>query len=134
MREGLGRFPWTRVMLSGYLVGCVAVGVLGLVEPPSGAFVVDGSQWLYSGVMVLFGLVGLVAVPHHPQVVVRAVWTIAAATLIHGVLAWVEGSPLAGLRLAIAPLMMVPAIWGWAQWMMVVKQIHLRRREDERDE
>lgn len=125
------RFPWTRVMLAGYLLGCIGVGVLGLTDAPTGVFGQDGTQDLYSWIMVLFGLIGLGALPVYPHIVVRAIWAIAFATLIHGVLAWYSGQVQTGLRLIIAPLMMFPAIWAWGQWLTVVKQVRKRKKTDD---
>lgn len=125
------RFPWTRVMITGYLLGCIGVGILGLTDAPTGVFGQDSTQDLYSWIMVLFGLIGLGAIPSHPHIVVRAIWAIAFATLIHGILAWYSGQVQTGLRLIIAPLMMFPAIWAWGQWLTVVKKVRKRKETDD---
>jgi hypothetical protein len=76
---------------------------------------------LYSSILVISGIIGAVGIFRSLRATVISIWAIAAATFFHGAAAWSQGSPQTGLRLMISPLMMVPVIWAWRQWLVLVK-------------
>ena len=118
------KYPWTRASMFVYCLLCVMVGIVGLTQQPSPAFEnLFGSAmvYFYSATLVVAGLGGAVGILRSLRATVYAVWTIAGATLFHGIslMAYPTGLQT-GLRLAIAPLMMVPLAWTWWQWLVLV--------------
>ena len=109
---------------------CAFVGFIGLGGDPSPA--VDRSLgnyavMLYSTILVVSGLIGAIGIFRSVQATVISVWVIAAATFFHGAAAWADNNPQTGLRLMVAPLMMVPLVWVWGQWLRLIK--HTTRLE-----
>ena len=129
------RWPWTRVGMFAYCLGCAFVGLIGLGGDPSPA--VDKSLgnytvMLYSVILVVSGLIGAIGIFRSVQATVISVWAISAATFFHGAAAWADSNPQTGLRLMVAPLMMVPLVWVWGQWLQLVKhttRLELRPRK-----
>ena len=118
------RWPWTRVLMFAYCSMCVFVGLIGLGGDPAKPVKSQFGYWavlLYSSILVASGLIGAIGVLRNVQATVVSVYAIAAATFFHGAAAWGQGSPQTGLRLMIAPLMMVPLVWVWSQWLRFVK-------------
>lgn len=120
------RWPWTRVLMFFYCLLCTFVGVIGLAERPSAAI---QNVWgyyavlLYSTILVISGAIGAAGIFRSLRATVVSVWAIAAATFFHGIATWANGGAQTGLRLMIAPLMMVPLVWVWSQWLMIVRNV-----------
>lgn len=120
------RWPWTRIMMFLYCLACAFVGLIGLFENPSPAIKEQLGYYavlLYSSILVGAGVIGAIGIFRSIRATVISVWAVAAATFFHGATLVASGSAQTGLRLLIAPLMMVPLVWVWAQWLTVVKQV-----------
>lgn len=118
--------PWTRVMMFGYCAGCAVVGVFGFDNSQSSPAIqgqLGGSAvWLYSAILVVSGVIGCIGIFRNLKATVFSVWGIAAATFFHGAaIIGADGSGQTGLRLLVSPLMMIPAVWAWRQWLIVVR-------------
>lgn len=120
------RWPWTRVAMLAYCIGSIFVGVLGFTDSPSPSIqsqLGTWAVWLYSGIMIVSGAIGALGLFRSLQATVVSVWALAAASLFHGLAVWGAGNPQTGLRLAVAPIMMVPLVWAWKQWLVLVKHV-----------
>lgn len=118
------RWPWTRVMMFLYCVASVFVGIVGIVDHPEDPPALGvGGIHLFSTVLMVFGILGAIGIFRSLQAVVISIWAIAAATFFHGIATLADGATQIGLRLIIAPLMMVPMVWSWKQWLVLVKQV-----------
>lgn len=112
---------WPDWMMSAYCIGTIVVGIVGLGWLP--ASLMDHElpfPWpqFYSLLLIVGGTVGLAGIVIH--VIKATVWAViglALATLIHGLTIMSAGAWQTGLRLVIAPFMMLPAIMGWNFWM-----------------
>ena len=123
------RWPWTRALMFSYCIGCACVGILGITNQPAPS-ITNQLGWyavlLYSWILVGAGLIGAAGIWRNLQATVIAVWAIAAATICHGAAVISEGGLQTGLRLMVAPLMMVPLAWVWRQWLIFV--LHVGRK------
>lgn len=120
------RTPWTRVMMFLYCLCCSFVGLLGWLENPSPSIEAQlghAAVLLYSSILVVSGILGAIGIFRSLHATVISVWAIAAATFFHGVAAVGNGSAQVGFRLIIAPMMMVPLVWTWMQWLIMVKHV-----------
>lgn len=116
----------TRILMLLYCLLCACVGVIGFGGNPSAKIADQLGYWavmLYSTILIISGLIGALGIFRNIRATVISVWAIAAATFFHGAAAWGQGSPQTGLRLMIAPLMMVPLVWAWEQWLRLVHGI-----------
>lgn len=120
------RWPWTRALVFCYCLGISLVGLIGLTDPPSPGFV-NTLGWyavlLFSATLLVSGLIGAAGVFRSIRATVISIWAIAAATFFHGAALWSQGSFQTGLRLMVAPVMMVPLVWAWEQWLTFVKRL-----------
>lgn len=110
-----------------YCLGCAFVGLIGFGGEPATSIEDQLGYYavlLYSGILVVSGLIGAIGVLRNVQATIVSVYAIAAATFFHGAAAWGQGSPQTGLRLMIAPVMMVPLVWVWGQWIRLVKRVN----------
>jgi hypothetical protein len=112
---------WPDWMMSAYLIGTVITGALGLDWVTGGLMDQElPAPWpeVYSILLMAGGLVGFAGILLHVRkATVWAVVSLSIATLIHGLTLMSGGAYQTGLRLAVAPLMMIPAIMGWNFWM-----------------
>lgn len=121
------RYPWTRVLMFCYCLMCSFVGLIGLA--PGGGAPSIAQQlgfyavMFYSWILIVFGITGAVGIFRSIHATVVSLWAIAAATFFHGAAILLEGSAQTGLRLMIAPIMMVPLAWSWKQWLELVKHV-----------
>lgn len=109
-----------------YCLGCAFVGMIGLGGDPSVSVVDWFGFWaaiLYSSILVVCGTIGAIGIFRSLQATVRSLWGIAGATFFQGVAVFASGSPQVGLRLIVAPLMMVPLAWVWVEWLTVVRKV-----------
>lgn len=108
-------------MMAAYCVGTLVVGILGLGWVPAGLMdheLVAPWPAVYSSLLIVGGLVGFSGlILHVRKATVWAVVGLSLATLIHGLTIMAGGAMQTGMRLVIAPLMMIPAIVGWNFWM-----------------
>lgn len=120
------RFPWTRVMMFIYCVGCFFVGLIGVSGEPAPTMEQELGFYavlLYSWILMGAGLLGAIGIFRNVQATVIAVWAIAAATFFHGAATLTGGSYQTGLRLIIAPIMMIPLVWVWRDWLLNVQHV-----------
>ena len=112
---------WPDWMMAAYCLGTILVGFLGVGWMPSTVLekgLAEPWPQVYSILLILGGAVALAGIVLRVRrATVFAVIGLALATLIHGLTLMVGGAWQTGLRLAIAPLMMIPAIVGWNFWM-----------------
>ena len=107
-----------------YCLVMLFVGLIGFWGEPSPSIAGQMGHYailFYSAIMAAFGLFGAVGIFRNVQATIMSVYAIAAATFFHGVSVWAAGAPQVGLRLAAAPLMMVPLAWVWGQWLRLIK-------------
>lgn len=126
MKQWYHRWPWTRTLMFLYCCCCAFVGVLGFSTGPSQAVENQlgyAALMLYSGIMLGSGIIGAVGIFRSLKATVISVWCIAAATGFHGLAVISEGNLQTGVRLLIAPLMMVPMAWAWMQWLILSKNV-----------
>ena len=105
-----------------YGLGNVAVGVLAFAGDPSPGLVntlgYDVAVYAYSGLLVALGLGCTVGIwLGNRKAAVDALLGIALATVVHGITLMTAGGLQTGLRLLVAPLMMVPGAIAWRHWM-----------------
>lgn len=120
------RWPWTRALVFCYCLAVSFVGLIGLTDQPSQGLVNTLGRYavlLYSGILLVSGLIGAAGVFRSIRATVISIWAIAAATFFHGAALWSQGSFQTGLRLMVAPVMMVPLVWAWEQWLTFVKHV-----------
>lgn len=120
------RKPWTRTLMFLYCLMCSVVGLIGLFDRPSPAIENQMGYYavlLYSSTLLVSGLIGSLGIFRSIRATVVSVWAMAAATFFHGAAVIAQGNPQTGLRLMIAPLMMVPLVWAWEQWLTMVKHV-----------
>lgn len=112
---------WPDWMMAAYCVGTFVVGFMGTGWLPLGLMDKElPAPWpfIYSTLLMTGGLIGLAGIVLHVRkATLWAVIGMAIATLIHGLTIMSGGAYQTGLRLVIAPLMMVPTIVGWNFWM-----------------
>lgn len=109
-----------------YCLTCSFVGLIGLFDRPSPAIEDQLGYYavlLYSSILVVSGLIGSIGIFRSIRATVVSVWAVAGATFFHGVAVIAQGNPQTGLRLMIAPLMMVPLVWAWEQWLILFKHV-----------
>lgn len=123
------RWPWTRALMFTYCIGCACVGAIGILQQPSPAIEHQLGLYavlLYSWILVGAGIIGAIGIFRNLQATVISVWAISAATFCHGVAAVLANGGLqTGLRLIVAPLMMVPLVWVWRQWLILVLHVEI---------
>lgn len=120
------RWPWTRILMGAYCTACAFVGLIGFSTEPSPSIEAALGYYavlLYSAILVVSGAIGAIGIFRNIQATVVSVYAIAAATFFHGAAAISQGSPQTGLRLMVAPLMMVPLVWVWGQWLSIVRRV-----------
>lgn len=120
------RLPWTRTLMCAYCLACSFVGLIGLTEHSRAIENAWGhyAVLLYSWTLIVLGLSGAVGIFRNIHATVVSVWAIGGATFFHGLaVLFTPGGMQTGLRLMIAPLMMVPLVWTWAQWLKLVKHV-----------
>lgn len=120
------RYPWTRVLTFLYCISSVFVGLIGLDTQPSPSMLRQLGYYavlLYSSILIVSGIIGAIGIFRSVQATVVSLWAIAAATFFHGLAVFNDGSTQTGLRLMIAPLMMIPLAWSWKEWLMLVKHV-----------
>lgn len=130
---------WPDWCFLAYFVGMFAVSAMGLGDPSPGAASIayDLAVWLHSGLGLLFSVVAVLGIiTRRRAAAVQAILGLAVTTLIHGLALMLADPPgidnlQAGLRLVIAPLMMVPSAWSWRVWMAFREQSG--RLTDERE-
>lgn len=112
-----------------YGLGTIAVGAIGLAGHPSGRVEHVLGYWLavyaFSGAFVIAGslmVVGILAGKRTTSF--WAVISVSLCTSIQGVVALFDGAAQLGIRLVIAPLMMIPLAVAWQRW-------HVRTLGDE---
>ena len=114
------RLRWPAVMVGLYCLGMVGVGVFGLLERPAPALLdvlgPSWGTWGYSVLLIILGLLGAAGVARSPKATVWALYAMAFTTGLHGLALMLNGGVQTGLRLFIAPLMMIPCAWCWRRW------------------
>lgn len=119
-------WPWWLMLL--YMTGQTIVGVLGLYDPSPSLYALDLVD-LYSVLSVIFAVLGVLGLFRNPKVVMWALYGMALGTMIHGasIMLLPSGSLQTGVRLVIAPLMMVPMAHIW--WKYTVLETVLNRKD-----
>ena len=118
---------WTWHLLQIYMLGQVATGVFGALDPsPSLGYL--NLVWLYSAGLVVCAIIGMAGLYKSPRAVMWSLYGMAFTTFIHGLSIVLMGNIQTGTRLLIAPLMMIPMAHVW--WRQQSIETMLSRKEE----
>jgi hypothetical protein len=108
-------------MMAAYFIGTILTGLMGMSWITGGLMDQElPAPWpeVYSILLMAGGVVGFAGIMLHVRKAsVWAVVSLSLATLLHGLTLMSGGAYQTGLRLVVAPLMMIPAVMGWNFWM-----------------